>query len=297
MKIKLTDTMKVAGISDLHGYLPDNIPTCNVLCISGDIIPLNIQRKSFASIRWWLRDFCNWVSRLPCEKVILTAGNHDFILEQLYKSNLFYKFTAMLEQYSNNKAILLINEKYTYKGISFYGFPYIRPIPFQENKWAFVDNFKDIDNTGVYRDIPREGIDVLISHDTPIVNMCLDNVLESIVNKPIIFCGHWHNGYSDPLQGLYNCSIKDNFYNIKRNFEIPVVSIGKRENLTEEILRDMLESVGKYTALRNYDNFQVNAIKDFLVEYKKDLFNQQEDDIPLPVTGNIIEEEHEEDDY
>ena len=54
-----------------------------------------------------------------------------FLLEQLFRGKLYYKFIAMLEQYSSNKAILLINEKYSYKGVTFYGFPYIRPIYFQ----------------------------------------------------------------------------------------------------------------------------------------------------------------------
>lgn len=238
--------MKIAGLSDLHGYLPDNIPTCEVLCISGDIIPLQIQRKSFASIRWWLRDFCSWVCRLPCEKVIFTAGNHDFVLEQLYNSTLYYKFIAMLEQYSNNKAILLINERYKYKDITFYGFPYICPIMFQKGKWAFEDNSE------IYSSIPKAGIDVLITHDTPFKNTCLDNVIESIQDKPIIFCGHWHNMHSDKFQNIYNCSIRDDYYNIKRNFEIPIIDL-----------------------------------------YPENV----EDKVPLPVTGEVIEEEYGEDDY
>ena len=237
--------MKIAGLSDLHGYLPDNIPTCEILCISGDIIPLQIQRKSFASIRWWLRDFCSWVCRLPCEKVIFTAGNHDFALEQLYDSTLYYKFIAMLEQHSNNKAILLINEEYKYKDLTFYGFPYIYPITFQKGKWAFEDDSE------MYGSIPKSGIDVLITHDTPFKNMYLDNVIESIQDKPVIFCGHWHDMHSDKFQNIYNCSIRDNYYNIKRNFEIPII----------------------------------------------DLYSENvEDKIPLPVTGEIIEEEYEEDD-
>lgn len=288
--------MKIAGLSDLHGYLPDNIPTCNVLCISGDIIPLQIQRKSFASIRWWLRDFCSWVCRLPCDKVIFTAGNHDIVLERLYKSNLFYKFVALLEQYSNDKAILLINEQYTYKGINFYGFPYIRPILFQEGKWAFEDNYKNKDEIGVYRDIPKYDIDILITHDTPFKNFCLDNIIESMQNKPTIFCGHWHEGDSDNLQKIYNCSIKDNQYNIKKDFEIPVVEVETEKNKIEEIFDIMINNIPMYTALKHYDNFQVNAIKEYLRLNKEFFLKQQEDEIPLPITGEVIEEEHGEDD-
>lgn len=288
--------MKIAGLSDLHGYLPDNIPTCDVLCISGDIIPLQIQRKSFASIRWWLRDFCNWVCRLPCNKVIFTAGNHDIVLERLYKSNLFYKFIALLEQYSNDKAILLINETYTYKGINFYGFPYIRPIPFQEGRWAFEDDYKGKYSESVYNSIPKVDIDVLITHDTPFKNNCLYTIIDTISSQPTIFCGHWHTEDSDNLQKIYNCSIRDDQYNIKKDFKIPVVEVETEKSKIEEIFDTMINNIPMYTALKHYDNFQVNAIKEYLQLNKEFFLKQQEDEIPLPITGEVIEEEHEEDD-
>ena len=281
--------MKIAGLSDLHGYLPDNIPTCEVLCISGDIIPLQIQRKSFASIRWWLRDFCNWVCRLPCNKVIFTAGNHDIVLERLYKSNLFYKFIVLLEQYSNDKAILLINERYTYKGINFYGFPYIRPIPFQEGRWAFEDDYKGINSPSVYDTIPKTDIDVLITHDTPFKNNCLDKIAENLPYTTI-FYGHWHDGASDEFQEQYNCSIRDDEYNIKKDFEIPVVEVETEKSKIEEIFDIMINNIPMYTALKHYDNFQVNAIKEYLQLNKEFFLKQQEDEIPLPVTGEVIDE-------
>lgn len=286
--------MKIAGLSDLHGYLPDNIPTCDVLCISGDIIPLQIQRKSFASIRWWLRDFCNWVCRLPCNKVIFTAGNHDIVLERLYKSNLFYKFIALLEQYSNDKAILLINERYTYKGINFYGFPYIRPIPFQEGRWAFEDDYKGINSPSVYDTIPKTDIDILITHDTPFKNNCLDKIAENLPYTTI-FYGHWHDGASDEFQEQYNCSIRDDEYNIKEDFEIPVVEVETEKSKIEEIFDIMINNIPMYTALKHYDNFQVNAIKEYLQLNKEFFLKQQEDEIPLPITGDIIDESTKED--
>ena len=286
--------MKIAGLSDLHGYLPDNIPTCDVLCISGDIIPLQIQRKSFASIRWWLKDFCNWVCRLPCKKVIFTAGNHDIVLERLYKSNLFYKFVAMLEQYSNDKAILLINEAYTHKGIKFYGFPYIRPIPFQEGRWAFEDDYKGINSPSVYDTIPKTDIDVLITHDTPFKNNCLDKIAENLPYTTI-FYGHWHDGASDEFQEQYNCSIRDDEYNIKEDFEIPVVEVETEKSKIEEIFDIMIDNIPMYTALKHYDNFQVNAIKEYLQLNREFFLKQQEDEIPLPITGEVIDEPTKED--
>lgn len=287
--------MKIAGLSDLHGYLPDNIPTCDVLCISGDIIPLQIQRKSFASIRWWLRDFCSWVCRLPCNKVIFTAGNHDIVLERLYKSNLFYKFIAMLEQYSNDKAILLIDEVYTFKGITFYGFPYIRPIPFQKGRWAFEDTYETPKaNLKEYDRLQNIEVDVFITHDNPFKNIMLMNYTK---NPPRCwFYGHWHEENSNKEFNMYNCSIRDNLYNIKKDFEIPVVEMETEKSTIERIFDIMIDNIPMYTALKGYDNFQVNAIKEYLRLNKEFFLKQQEDEIPLPITGEVIEEEHEEDD-
>ena len=286
--------MKLCGISDLHGNLINNIPNCNVLCIAGDIVPLQIQRKYFASIRWWLKDFCNWVKELPCEKVIFTAGNHDIILEKLYKSNMFYKFIAMLEQYSNNKAILLINEEYEYKGITFYGFPYIRPIGFQEGKWAFEDTYKGINDLGEYNHLQNIKIDVLITHDNPFKNIMLMNYIK---NPPKIwFYGHWHEGKDIRELGLYNCSIINNYYNMKTDFDIPTVDIENKDTIIEEIIKEMQLNVSRLTAIRQYDSHQVKAIKDFLEEVKKSIVRQQEDEIPLPITGEVIEEDEKDED-
>ena len=44
--------MKICGLSDIHGQFRD-IPKCDVLCITGDIINLNDQRSIDASRHWW----------------------------------------------------------------------------------------------------------------------------------------------------------------------------------------------------------------------------------------------------
>ena len=38
---------------------------------------------------------------------------------------------------SRGKLIFLIEEMYTYEDIKFYGTPWIKPIEFQEDRWAF----------------------------------------------------------------------------------------------------------------------------------------------------------------
>lgn len=220
----------------------------------------------------------------------------DFFLEELYNNHNgdYYEFIAKLEQNSNDKAILLINESYSYQGLNFYGFPYIRPIPFQN--WAFDDNYESLSKLSVYDDLIDKEVDILITHDSPMKNYCLDNAIERMHHKPkIYFYGHWHNGRSDALQGMYNCSILDDYYNKKENFEIPTVEMETRESIIEEIFNIMIDNIPRYTALKCYDNFQVNAIKEYLKLNKEFFLKQKEDEIPQPITGEIIDESTKED--
>lgn len=58
----------------------------------------------------------------------------------------------------------------------------------------------------------------------------------------------------------------------------------------------MLSNISIYTALKGYSNFQVNAIKEYLEIHKEFFLRDSEDDIPLPISGEIIEDEYAEDD-
>lgn len=58
----------------------------------------------------------------------------------------------------------------------------------------------------------------------------------------------------------------------------------------------MLSNISMYTALKGYSNFQVNAIKEYLEIHKEFFLRDSEDDIPLPISGEVIEDEHAEND-
>ena len=67
--------MKICALSDLHGNLPQLEP-CDVVCICGDIAPINFDRSTDRCIYWFRTVFLKWCSELECEKVIFIA---DFI--------------------------------------------------------------------------------------------------------------------------------------------------------------------------------------------------------------------------
>lgn len=58
----------------------------------------------------------------------------------------------------------------------------------------------------------------------------------------------------------------------------------------------MLSNISMYTALKGYSNFQVNAIKEYLEIHKEFFLRDSEDDIPLPISGEVIEDEYAEND-
>ena len=154
--------MLLCGVSDIHGDLNINIPECDVLCICGDIINLNDQRDIPASKKWWETRFIKWVESLPCSKVIVIPGNHDFYLERMY-NECWGWFKDHMSLLSNKKLEFLIDESFYYEDVHFYGTPWIEPITFQKGKWAFEKDFND--NPLL---IPK--CDVLITHDNPYKN-------------------------------------------------------------------------------------------------------------------------------
>lgn len=184
--------MRLAATSDLHGHLPV-IESADLLCIAGDITPDCICRD--ADLQWeWFNDvFMKWVAALPCEKVLLVAGNHDYCFE---------KFTPV----STGKLVYLQNSGVELFGYSFWGTPNV-PRPF--NNFAFCQNSHQLLES--FRQIP-DHLDFLICHAAPFgVNDCgvwrkglkdlgCKELTEAIQDKEIsqIFCGHIHRGNHKP---------------------------------------------------------------------------------------------------
>lgn len=72
--------MKIIAMSDLHGYLPAEVPACDLLLLAGDLCP--VENHTLLFQRAWLDfEFRQWLERLPARKIIGVAGNHDLIFE------------------------------------------------------------------------------------------------------------------------------------------------------------------------------------------------------------------------
>lgn len=284
--------MKICGISDIHGELID-IPKCEVLCICGDIVGLNDQRSTDASRHWWYNRFTNWVNRQPCDKVIVTPGNHDFFIEHAYKNNYLSELKQDLSIRTSGKLVILINDDYTYKNTKFYGCPFIRPIPFQLGRWAFEDDYSGMQGDCCYSNIPAD-TDVLITHDNPFNNGVLDYFIPKGIKYHLY--GHWHDGASEVSKNRYNCSILNDMYNRKKGFKpivIDTMTFEEKVTIEKELLLRLIIYARLTLSQEKAEEFEafVNTSSD-LVLTSKELFDVlEEDKTPLPVTGEVFEPE------
>ena len=227
--------MKVVGISDIHGYLPE-LPKCDVVCICGDIIPLRIQKDFKESWEWLVNDFTKWCEDLDCNHVIFIAGNHDFVFDKTYSSG----FDVGSIWKEHEKIHYLIDDSIKIGDKIFYGSPWCPNL----KNWAFYldsvmlfDKFNQIKNC-----------DVLLTHCPPKieqVGVVLQNgwnngrdfgceeLRLALYDKNInwILSGHIHSGdhsvtkyyMNNSYINIVNVSIKDEDYkNIYKPFEFEI---------------------------------------------------------------------------
>ena len=216
---------KICALSDLHGILPE-IKPCELVLIAGDIIPLNIQRTDELGALWFLHEFTDWINNLPCKKVVMVAGNHDFLLEKAPFVG------SLIEDATKSKLTYLLGNTYKFvdnEGSIFKIFG--SPMCHEFFNWAFM--YDDPFLEGYYHNIP-EDTSIILTHDTPALgdlDLLPANKYHSepihAGNKPLaeaikriepryVFCGHLHECKDKYLKldntEIYNVSILDNHY-------------------------------------------------------------------------------------
>lgn len=220
--------MIVCALSDLHGtLLPiEDFESCELVCICGDISPLNIQANHKKMRKWLINEFKPWCESLPCDKVIFIAGNHDSSFQ-----NLDFMYTQFPK---DEKITYLFHGNYVYtsrsgKEYSIFGTPYCKLF----GNWAFMEIDSKLEE--LYSNIP-ENLDILLVHDQAfgygdvlLQEDCVWADGTHIGNKPLakailekqpkyMFTAHLHSTAHDCVEigttKRYNVSIKDEKYNL-----------------------------------------------------------------------------------
>ena len=227
--------MKIVAISDIHGYLPNDLPEGDVLCICGDIVPLDYQSNFTKSVAWFELDFVPWSDSLNYQKIIFIAGNHDFFLEKIsmtmeshYMDSKVLKWLLPDSHQSEHKLVYLQDSWVEIDSVRFYGTPWV---PYLTN-WAFYKSSEDLVKT--FSKIPKN-VDVLISHTPPRVwelgkvlqpsysfgkDFGCKELADAISERNIKWsiCGHVHSGEHNVVEfddtKFSNVSTKDEDYHI-----------------------------------------------------------------------------------
>ena len=152
--------IKVCAISDMHGKLDFDIKPCDILCICGDIVPLNVQTYHDGTLKWLAKKFVPWCEKQPCEKVFLIAGNHDWIAMK-HPDDWEAMFKGTKITYLRDSSAEYIKETDgEYQEISIYGTPWCH----QFYDWAFMTSDTELEK--IYSKIPYK-VDILLTHDCP----------------------------------------------------------------------------------------------------------------------------------
>lgn len=180
--------MKVAVISDLHGELPV-VPLCDLLLIAGDITPATREyhHNYYRMAHWLDTTFRWWLETIKARKIVLVAGNHDFIFQNCYDLVPGLPVTYLQDQY------------FEWEGLRIWGTPW-QPIFYN---WAFNLSEEELDRKFSF--IPNE-IDILVSHGPPLgyCDMTSDkhsvgsySLLKHVerVQPKMVACGHIHYSY------------------------------------------------------------------------------------------------------
>ena len=191
--------MIITLISDTHGSHWDlTIPECNILLHAGDFTSDGTVKSA--------KDFLDWTTILPVEKVIVCPGNHD---------------QCCLNREINSKKCTVLKDSSTIiEGIKIYCMPWT----LSYGDWSFMADENKLNE--LCNRIPDD-TDILVTHGAPysILDMTnhghtgSKNLLHRILDlniKHTVF-GHIHEEYGykkiDEMN-FYNCSIVDDRYEI-----------------------------------------------------------------------------------
>ena len=203
--------LRIAAVSDLHGYLPEITTEIDIFIIAGDISPLEIQFNKPKMKTWIETEFAYWIKSLPVDRVFLIAGNHDSYLESISKTNILALQQACVKlTYLKNEVCDYVD---SYGQVwTIFGTPYCHIF----GNWPFMRSEEYM--TEKFKQIPDE-VDIIISHDPPFAAGDVDVILEAPqhrfermfthlgndplrdriekVNYKLLVCGHIHGGSHD----------------------------------------------------------------------------------------------------
>lgn len=224
--------LRIAATADLHGHLPEILPS-DILCICGDIFPPETDDDVQGQGRWFEETFLPWIDSLPVPRTVLVGGNHDTFLEK--------ESAELLRRFGDADAGRLVYLCGTSADIAFgnsdsvtvFGTPY-SPLPVRHTAFCgghrfLADKFPVAEMAAadiILTHTPPCGIGGLgVPAAEPDIDLgCreLTQALHEVQNIPppegraarVLFCGHIHQASHSPVteggMTLLNVALTDN---------------------------------------------------------------------------------------
>lgn len=207
--------MKIGITSDFHGYLPEEVPECDLLLIAGDI---GLGEAFGHSVPLLLTDLAKWIEKQPMP-IVAVAGNHDFNPDALRSLPWHY----------------LQDESEEICGMKIWGSPWSNP--FFPEHWAF--NMTEEKQAVILAQIPND-TDIIISHGPPygscdltsgfggnppqhVGSFSLRKRMEELPNLKLVACGHIHPAYGREGIVVNGCLV-DNKYRVANPIQVMEIS-------------------------------------------------------------------------
>ena len=225
--------MRIAALSDQHGYLPEISP-CDLLIVAGDVCPdlggtPAAESEATRQRSWFDERARPWLGAAPATHRILTWGNHDWCGQA-------FRFDADSPGVSAPTSLQILVDEFTSvpsagaagRALSIWASPWSR----QFMHWAFMKSRAEL--AQLYDAIP-DGIDILVSHQPPygygdtavdeasgeVEHLGSSELLAAIerIRPRLVICGHVHSGYGRFEHGpttIYNVSVVNEQYRLVR---------------------------------------------------------------------------------
>lgn len=234
--------MTILHVSDLHGYFP-NLPSgSDVIVSSGDFYKHHQRKPNYGPerrkeeiefqkdwLKYKLKDFKKWLDGRP---FLWCSGNHDFFNPcELLNAN-------------GIEAIDLDEKAVEYKGLVWYGFPWVRYITGEWNWEAEPKKWKE-ETQNIISNLKNNNcldkLDILVAHSPPmgivdaikyegrVGNPNMLPIIDYALQKPLqlYLTGHIHeaNGWSRRGDTLYSNAATSYRVIIKENNEWKVCNL------------------------------------------------------------------------
>jgi Icc-related predicted phosphoesterase len=131
--------VKIAAISDLHGFLPV-VPPCDLLLIGGDICP--VANHSLPAQQEFLdRQFRRWLEDAPAKQIVGIAGNHDFIFDTPSRIPTALRWTYLQDNAAEIDGLKIWGSPWS---VLFGSWPFMEREPALARRWASIPVETDI---------------------------------------------------------------------------------------------------------------------------------------------------------